>query len=72
MKPAAAQVHSMDEDAIYFSERERTERCLAENAKTEPAKAAHMTLANAYRQRAKAAKSETKREKARPTLTVKV
>lgn len=60
----------MDEDAIYFSERERAERCLAENATTEPAKAAHMTLANAYRQRAKAAKSTSKKVTPRPTLTL--
>jgi hypothetical protein len=45
-----------ENDATYYSDRERTERCLAANASTDTARIAHMALACEYRRRAMAAR----------------
>jgi hypothetical protein len=45
-----------EDDAIYYAERERVERCLAANATDEAAKAIHITMAAEYRRRAVAAR----------------
>jgi hypothetical protein len=46
-----------EDDAIYYAERERVERCLAANAKDDAAKAIHITMAAEYRRRAVAARA---------------
>ena len=40
------------DDAAYYSQRERAERCLAANATDPAARAAHLQLAGNYRKRA--------------------
>lgn len=54
------------DDASYYTERERAERCLAANAKDEAARAAHLAMAAAYRRRAFAARKGSQQTSAPP------
>jgi hypothetical protein len=58
------------DDAAYYSQRERAERCLAANATDPAARAAHLALAGNYRKRAAEARllAESSTE---PSLIIK-
>jgi hypothetical protein len=51
---------TIEDDEIYYAERERTERCLAANATDEAAKAIHIEMAAKYRQLTIAARNRAK------------